>query len=97
LPGEDAVFKGWLRLPVQRGLLLAGLRLIVELLAGDIGVLDDKPAPALDGIIGHGQIDGDNDTEESDHDAQHVPAGERACGFRFDRHYLPSGAMKVAL
>gem|GEM_PF-6057078 len=96
-PGKDAVFIRRLRLPVERGLFLAGFSLLIEFLAGDIGVLHDQPAPATDGIVGHGQVDGDDDTEEGNHDAQHVPAGKRACGFRLDRHYLPSGAMKVAL
>src|SRR5690606_24094067 len=84
-------------LPFERRLLFSDLGFLVKFLPCDIGLLNDQSTPAMMRIIGHAQIDHDNHAEECQHDRQHMPAGERARSFSFSRHYLFSGAMKIAL
>ena len=65
-------------LPAQR---LLGCRLVqpaVEILAGDIGVLDHHPAKGAAGQPRHQQVDRHHHAEEGDEDRRHVPAGETA-------------------
>ncbi|MNL41990.1 hypothetical protein D3C87_1644230 [compost metagenome] len=68
--------------------------LFVELLAGDIGILDHQSGPAGHGKPRHDKIDGDDHPEEGEHDHQHMPAG-KFTGLKF--HFEPPGAWNVAV
>jgi hypothetical protein len=94
---QHAVADGEGRRPAERRLLAAFRRQPVEVLARDIGVLHDEARPAGAGEGRHGQVDGDDDAEEGQHDRQHVLAGEFAglCGTL--AHLRHSGASNLAV
>ena len=79
------------------GLHLRGL--LVELLTGDIGVLDDETCPGRDRETRHDQVDGDDRSEEEKQHTEHVVAGKdlRSKDVPDEFHHLRSGALKLAI
>src|SRR5690606_8226301 len=67
----------------------------VELLAGDIGIGDDEAGPAAAGMVGHEQVDSDDDAEKGADHGDHVGAGKLVAGEETSAGQGSTGALKV--
>lgn len=61
---------------VKRRMLIEGFGIVVEIMDGKIGVMEEKKDKDMDGIIGNEKVEGDDEEEKNENDEKNVKEGE---------------------